>query len=1102
MRPDALPIPYRPASRRAARAAIVVAAILLGALLLLWIDRKPIAEGYITRTLAAAGVPARYTLAALGPGHQRLTNVVIGDPARPDLVADWIETETAIGFGGARLTGLRVGHVRLRGTMVRGRVSLGTIDRLLPAASGQPFALPAIDVAIADARMRLATQAGVVGVKIVGSGRLDDGFRGTVAAVSDRMMALGCAGTQVAAALRVATTAGRPTLRGPVRVDGIVCADGRVGGIAADLDTTLTADLNRWTGRAVLTIGRLDGAGYAAQRAHGDVSFEGTAAQTQGRVAVSLIAPRTGSMGAGQVAVAGAYRLGGTSAFDGTVRVANVLLGTDFLPIAPSPPPRRRPGPRRETLGDRVHRAVARASRPDPGLRRGGDRGGEKGWGTSLETAIASVISGVTGTPIAPLVAASGYAVTAAARDVSVTANVALAWARGQGVVRVEAARLASASGVRAALSGGDGVRIDIAKRTVTIDGNLAVAGGGMPGIRASLHQAKADDPVRGIATVDPYAAGGARLTLTPVAFVAGRGGTRVSTRATLSGPVGAGRVAGLTLPIHAHWGAAGLLVDDRCTVIGFDRLMLSGLVLGRVRTGLCPVDGALVHVAGGLVGGGAALAAVRVAGTLGASPFSLVTDKAVLRMAGAGFAVDGVHALLGPSDRQTQLDFGQLSGTATGGRVAGRFAGGAGTIANVPLALSAAAGDWRFAGGVLSLRGTLGVADVDEDARFKPLSARGVVLTLANGRIDATGALHEPTRGVKVADVAIRHDLSAGAGTADLTVPVLAFTDTFQPDLLTPLTYGVIAAVKGDIAGAGHIAWSRTGVTSMGRFRTGALDLAAAFGPVTGLAGEIVFTDLLSLQSAPGQVATVRTINPGIAVNDGRIVYQTLPGARIVVDSARWPFAGGTLTLDPTLLDFAAPAERRITLRVDGAAADQFLLQFDFKNLNATGVFDGVLPMIFDESGGRIERGTLTVRGGGGGIAYVGEIGQKDLGFWGNLAFQALKSLRYQRLSITMNGPLSGEMVTAVRFAGVSQGAGAKSNFLVRRLQRLPFVFNVTIRAPFRGLLDSAASFYDPRRLIERNLPALIEEQEKRAAPQPSSVPAPIQPPASRTVP
>jgi len=67
------------------------------------------------------------------------------------------------------------------------------------------------------------------------------------------------------------------------------------------------------------------------------------------------------------------------------------------------------------------------------------------------------------------------------------------------------------------------------------------------------------------------------------------------------------------------------------------------------------------------------------------------------------------------------------------------------------------------------------------------------------------------------------------------------------------------------------------------------------------------------------------------------------------------------------------------------------------------------------------------------------------------------------------MNGPLAGEMVTDVRFAGVSQGAGAKSNFLIRRLQKLPFVFNIRIAAPFRGLLDSAQSFYDPKRLLKR---------------------------------
>jgi len=136
-------------------------------------------------------------------------------------------------------------------------------------------------------------------------------------------------------------------------------------------------------------------------------------------------------------------------------------------------------------------------------------------------------------------------------------------------------------------------------------------------------------------------------------------------------------------------------------------------------------------------------------------------------------------------------------------------------------------------------------------------------------------------------------------------------------------------------------------------------------------------------------------------------------------------------------------------------------------------------------------------------------------LGFWGNMAFQSLKSLQYKTLSIEMNGPLAGEMITEVRFAGISQGAGTKSNFLIRRLQKLPLIFNVRIQAPFRQLIDSAQSYYDPRRLIERNLPALIDAQNKRirdravpATPIPATPASktqadqPVQPPASEPMP
>ncbi|WP_438827081.1 intermembrane phospholipid transport protein YdbH family protein, partial [Sphingomonas bacterium] len=151
--------------RRRQRLALIAGVPLIAVLIGLWSERRPIATHFIDRTLAEHGVTARYQVADLGLGRQRLTAVTIGDPAHPDLVADWIETQTSIGLGGPALTGVRAGRVRIRGRLVDGRLSLGAIDRLLPAGGGGSSGLPALALDVADARLRLETPAGVIGVQ-------------------------------------------------------------------------------------------------------------------------------------------------------------------------------------------------------------------------------------------------------------------------------------------------------------------------------------------------------------------------------------------------------------------------------------------------------------------------------------------------------------------------------------------------------------------------------------------------------------------------------------------------------------------------------------------------------------------------------------------------------------------------------------------------------------------------------------------------------------------------------------------------------------------------------------------------------------------------
>ena len=257
------------------------------------------------------------------------------------------------------------------------------------------------------------------------------------------------------------------------------------------------------------------------------------------------------------------------------------------------------------------------------------------------------------------------------------------------------------------------------------------------------------------------------------------------------------------------------------------------------------------------------------------------------------------------------------------------------------------------------------------------------------------------------------------------------------------------------------------------------------------GIKGHIHFSDLLALETPPGQTVTIAEINPGIAVTDGTVHYRLLAGQKVRIEDGAWPFAGGTMALEPSTMDFSRDVDRPLTFRLTGLDAGKFIEQFQLPNISATGTFDGTLPMIFDSKGGRIAGGHLVVRPGGGTIAYVGALTNANTGFFPKLAFDALKSIRYNNLAIDLDGRLDGELVSRVLFTGVNQAPlDNKVSYLGRVLRKLPFTFNITLRAPFRGILGSARDYIDPT--------ALVHESLGNRPPAIPGVAATVQPPES----
>ena len=195
-------------------------------------------------------------------------------------------------------------------------------------------------------------------------------------------------------------------------------------------------------------------------------------------------------------------------------------------------------------------------------------------------------------------------------------------------------------------------------------------------------------------------------------------------------------------------------------------------------------------------------------------------------------------------------------------------------------------------------------------------------------------------------------------------------------------------------------------------------------------------------------------------------------------VERGEWPFMGGRLILDETVLNFARPTAKRLTFEVVGLDAHTFVSTLGFKGIEATGVFDGVLPMIFDENGGRIVGGRLDSRPGGGSLAYNGLVNKADLGTMGNIAFNALRDLRFRSMIIRLDGDLAGEFAARLSFDGVALGQSTKTQRIIRGLlAKLPIRLNLNITGPFRALIATAKSFNDPRQVIKDVLPRPLDD-------------------------
>ncbi|MEO5586550.1 MAG: C4-dicarboxylate ABC transporter, partial [Novosphingobium sp.] len=528
----------------------MLALVFLAAAAWAWFSRERIADNYLGAQLRELGLPATYEIERVGPVQQVLRNIVIGDPKRPDLTIERAEALIDYRFGFPSVGRITVIRPRLYASYRGGKLSLGSLDKVLFAKTepAQPFRLPDLDVRIVDGRGLLESDLGAVGMKIDGAGRLRSGFVGTLAAIAPEASLAGCRIGRASLYGALSVTREKPHFAGPVRVAAAICPDGTVlEQVGLHVDGMLDPALDGGEARLGLEAGPVVGAGVRANALKGTGRLTYRIKALTARYDLAAEAVTAAAFGAKTLRAEGAIRSQNglaKASLDGTVTGEGLALGKSL---------------------DNTLAASQRATAATPLAAMLGQMRAALQRETPGSSISASYLARRT---------EAGFALTVPQAN--------LRGGSGQTLVAISRFQLSPSSG------GG----------VPRLSGNIVTGGPGLPQIAGRMERPSRGEAVLRL-TMAEYRAGASRLAV-PNLVVAQepRGALGFAGRVVLSGPLPGGAASNLAVPIDGNWsGAGGLSLWRHCTPVAFDRLAFANLTLDRRSVTLCPgPDGAIVR--------------------------------------------------------------------------------------------------------------------------------------------------------------------------------------------------------------------------------------------------------------------------------------------------------------------------------------------------------------------------------------------------------------------------------------------------------------------------------------------------------------------------
>ena len=690
-------------------------------------------------------------------------------------------------------------------------------------------------------------------------------------------------------------------------------------------------------------------------------------------------------------------------------------------------------------------------------------RGTARLRGGALSAEERGELAAVLADPFEAVLPAFGAAARAAAVRAAAAFDAEAPWAatvtaEGTDVAALTGATLKAKSGLTVTLDAAADAPSVVSWNTAeggrwTAAGALRASGGGGPDLTVELAKATGAGQavsMAGAAAVKTWRVGKDTLAVdaTGLAFDTTKAGGAAAGQVTvkLDGALAGGVWKGVraTGEVKSAWTGDTFYADaPKGLVIDWSEGRYGDMVLGAGALHYAPA-GRLAELNGGVVVGQGALAKINLPVRGGGYEAKAALGPTAInwRAEGglrAGFDAAPMAIDLKLGERAVPVKIQDIAGVLdvrNGWRVTGALKGGEAKADEATVADIAAKFDLGGAGGDLDGKLTnvaMRIFDPlpEEKRRFEEAKFEGGA-NLKKSVANFSGVFTLAKKGVQLANVSGSHNLETGSGSLAFAPTPLIFTPkSFQPYDLAPVLRGPANVIgRADIAGGAD--WTGKGMKAHASIDLQKIGFTlASTGVFEGVSGKVVVSDLMKMESDPGQTITIDKVTLGMPIEKGTIKFRLIGFDAIRLESAEWPFVGGFIRARPADFKFGE-APNRIVARAVNWDLTKIIELFKVPDIKIDGTVNGDIPVVFSTGSAEIDEARLIASEKGGVIQYTGSTGDAAAQTDPNakMLFDALKDFRYRVLELGLDGNIAGRIILSINLSGRNPGVMSGAEF------------------------------------------------------------------------